>query len=121
MLPRVDSMTFGSANVGALPTYDSLKRLASQVVAFHLCDQGSIDTCLVADFVHSIAAQLYNAPFLVAYKVSDGYLGCISSLQSIVLVRIYLLVILVPKVIVTTPIIDESLYLFIRGMFRNNL
>jgi len=52
--------------------YDSLKRLASQVVAYHFCDLSIVSTCLVPDFVHSIAAQLYHTPLLVAYKVSTS-------------------------------------------------
>lgn len=54
-----------------IPTYDSLRRLASQVVAFHFCDQGDIVTCQLPDFVHSIAAQMCAAPFLQAYKVHN--------------------------------------------------
>ena len=64
-IPHIDS----TATVTPVPTYDSLKRLASQTVAHHFCDQSIIETCLVPEFVHSIAGQLYTAPLLLAYKV----------------------------------------------------
>ena len=64
-----DHMSTGSTT--SLASYDSMRRLASQVVAYHFCDQSIIDTCQVPEFIHSIAAQLTQSPFLAAYKV--GY------------------------------------------------
>ena len=41
-----------------------LKNLASKVVAYHFCQADNAPTCLVPEFVHSIAAQLSQAPQL---------------------------------------------------------
>ena len=42
----------------------SLKDLASKIVAYHFCQADNAPTCLVPEFVHSIAAQLSQAPQL---------------------------------------------------------
>ncbi|XP_076337629.1 protein TANC2-like isoform X2 [Tachypleus tridentatus] len=42
--------------------------LGGHVVAYHFCQVDNNVTCLVPDFVHSIAAQLCQAPQLVAYR-----------------------------------------------------
>lgn len=47
---------------------ERLKLLASDVVAYHFCQADNNSTCLVPDFVHSLAAQLCQAPQLVAYR-----------------------------------------------------
>lgn len=47
---------------------DRLKQLASDVVAYHFCQADNNSTCLVPDFIHSLAAQLCQAPQLVAYR-----------------------------------------------------
>lgn len=49
-------------------SHDRIKSLASQVVAYHFCQMENRSTCLVPDFVHSLAAQLCQAPQLVAYR-----------------------------------------------------
>ena len=41
-----------------------LKDLSSKVVAYHFCQADNAPTCLVPEFVHSIAAQLSQAPQL---------------------------------------------------------
>ena len=41
-----------------------LRNLASKVVAYHFCQADNAPTCLVPEFVHSIAAQLSQAPQL---------------------------------------------------------
>ena len=41
-----------------------LRSLASKVVAYHFCQADNAPTCLVPEFVHSIAAQLSQAPQL---------------------------------------------------------
>ena len=41
-----------------------LRHLASKVVAYHFCQADNAPTCLVPEFVHSIAAQLSQAPQL---------------------------------------------------------
>ncbi|KAK8745172.1 hypothetical protein OTU49_000493 [Cherax quadricarinatus] len=47
---------------------EGVKSLASRVVAYHFCQAENSVTCLVPDFVHSIAAQLCQAPQLHAYR-----------------------------------------------------
>lgn len=37
---------------------DRIRSLASQVVAYHFCQADNNSTCLVPDFIHSLAAQL---------------------------------------------------------------
>ncbi|XP_078333693.1 protein TANC2-like isoform X6 [Crassostrea virginica] len=48
-------------------TYDCLRSLGSQVVGFHFCQADNNLTCLVPEFIHSMAAQLTQAPQLAAY------------------------------------------------------
>ena len=45
----------------------SMRRLASQVVAYHFCQSDNAPTCLVPEFVHSLAAQMSQAPQLTPY------------------------------------------------------
>ncbi len=45
----------------------SNKVLSSQVVAYHFCQSDNAPTCLVPEFVHSIAAQLSQSPKLTPY------------------------------------------------------
>ncbi|XP_073997696.1 zinc-RING finger and ankyrin repeat domain-containing protein rolling pebbles isoform X4 [Rhodnius prolixus] len=47
---------------------ERIQHLASHVVAYHFCQSDNNTTCLVPDFIHSIAAQLCQAPQLAAYK-----------------------------------------------------
>uniref|UniRef100_A0AAG5CPM9 RING-type domain-containing protein n=1 Tax=Anopheles atroparvus TaxID=41427 RepID=A0AAG5CPM9_ANOAO len=47
--------------------HDRLRNLASHVVAYHFCQADNNSTCLIPDFVHSLAAQLCQAPQLAAY------------------------------------------------------
>lgn len=47
---------------------ERIKHLASHVVAYHFCQADNNATCLVPDFIHSVAAQLCQAPQLAAYK-----------------------------------------------------
>ncbi len=46
---------------------ERLRSLASHVVAYHFCQADNNLTCLVPDFIHSLAAQLCQAPQLAAY------------------------------------------------------
>ena len=46
---------------------DSMRVLASQIVAYHFCQSDNSPTCLVPEFVHSVAAQLSQAPQLTPY------------------------------------------------------
>lgn len=47
---------------------DRIRALASHVVAYHFCQADNNTTCLVPDFIHSLAAQLCQAPQLSAYR-----------------------------------------------------
>ncbi|CAF4850048.1 unnamed protein product [Pieris macdunnoughi] len=47
---------------------EMVSQLASQVVAYHFCQADNNSTCLVGEFVHSLAAQLCQAPRLQAYR-----------------------------------------------------
>lgn len=73
------SYTGTPASLGTLPTGHlsastsnlncaSLQNLGSQVVAYHVCQADNNITCMVPDFVHSLAAYLSRAPQLQAYR-----------------------------------------------------
>lgn len=47
---------------------DDVKSLASRVVAYHFCQADNNGTCLIPEFVHSLAAQLCQAPQLNLYR-----------------------------------------------------
>lgn len=47
---------------------ESGRQLAGHLVAYHFCQADNNTTCLVPEFVHSTAAQLCQAPQLVAYR-----------------------------------------------------
>ncbi|CAH1176220.1 unnamed protein product [Phaedon cochleariae] len=47
---------------------DKIKKLASTIVAYHFCQADNNNTCLVPDFIHSLAAQLCQAPQLASYR-----------------------------------------------------
>lgn len=49
-------------------TNEKIRELASHVVAYHFCQADNNSTCLVPDLIHSIAAQLCQAPQLIAYR-----------------------------------------------------
>uniref|UniRef100_A0A8C2UCC2 Tetratricopeptide repeat, ankyrin repeat and coiled-coil containing 1 n=1 Tax=Coturnix japonica TaxID=93934 RepID=A0A8C2UCC2_COTJA len=66
---------------------DSVKRLASKVVAYHYCQADNTYTCLVPEFVHSIAALLCRSSQLTAYKdllIKEPHLQSMLSLRSCV-------------------------------------
>ena len=48
--------------------YDSLKSLASRVVAYHFCQADNNITCMVPEFVHSLAAYMARSSLLTAYR-----------------------------------------------------
>ncbi|XP_043199546.1 protein TANC2-like isoform X2 [Amphibalanus amphitrite] len=54
------------SNICSVP--DELRALGSRVVAYHFCQADNSATCLVPDLVHSLAAQLVQAPQLAAYR-----------------------------------------------------
>uniref|UniRef100_A0A8C7U456 Tetratricopeptide repeat, ankyrin repeat and coiled-coil containing 1b n=1 Tax=Oncorhynchus mykiss TaxID=8022 RepID=A0A8C7U456_ONCMY len=66
---------------------EAVKRLATKVVAYHYCQADNTYTCLVPEFVHSIAALLCRAHQLTAYRellLKDSYLQSMLSLRSCV-------------------------------------
>ncbi|KAF7666204.1 hypothetical protein LDENG_00115900 [Lucifuga dentata] len=66
---------------------EAMRRLASQVVAYHYCQADNAYTCLVPEFVHSVAALLCRSPHLVAYReqlLREPHLQSILSLRSCV-------------------------------------
>ena len=58
------SSIYGQSQLSLAPSHNSLKSLASDVVAYHFCQIDNESTCLVPEFVHSLAAQLSQAPQL---------------------------------------------------------
>lgn len=63
---------------------DKIRQLASCIVAYHFCQADNNNTCLVPDFIHSMAAQLCQAPQLAAYRehlLNEQHLQSILSLK----------------------------------------
>ncbi|XP_015919035.2 protein TANC2 isoform X1 [Parasteatoda tepidariorum] len=46
----------------------TFENLASKVVGYHFCQKDCSETCMIANFVHSLAAQLCQAPQLVEFR-----------------------------------------------------
>ncbi|XP_034049260.1 protein TANC2 isoform X7 [Thalassophryne amazonica] len=66
---------------------EAMRRLASQVVAYHYCQADNAYTCLVPEFVHNVAALLCRSPHLVAYReqlLREPHLQSFLSLRSCV-------------------------------------
>ncbi|MEE6489382.1 hypothetical protein FKM82_015548 [Ascaphus truei] len=66
---------------------DSVKHLASKVVAYHYCQADNTYTCLVPEFVHSIAALLCRSHQLTSYRdllIREPHLQNMLSLRSCV-------------------------------------
>ncbi|XP_059116488.1 protein TANC1 [Peromyscus eremicus] len=69
------------------PREDAVKSLASKVVAYHYCQADNTYTCLVPEFVHSIAALLCRSHQLAAYRdllIREPQLQSMLSLRSCV-------------------------------------
>lgn len=63
---------------------EKIRKLASCIVAYHFCQADNNNTCLVPDFIHSLAAQLCQAPQLAAYRehlLSEQHLQSVLSLK----------------------------------------
>ncbi|XP_018576381.1 protein TANC2 isoform X2 [Anoplophora glabripennis] len=63
---------------------EKIRQLASCIVAYHFCQADNNNTCLVPDFIHSLAAQLCQAPQLTAYRehlLSEQHLQSVLSLK----------------------------------------
>ncbi|KAB0402624.1 hypothetical protein E2I00_009668 [Balaenoptera physalus] len=66
---------------------EAMRRLASQVVAYHYCQADNAYTCLVPEFVHNVAALLCRSPQLAAYReqlIREPHLQSMLSLRSCV-------------------------------------
>ncbi|XP_065697322.1 protein TANC1 isoform X1 [Patagioenas fasciata] len=66
---------------------DAARRLASKVVAYHYCQADNTYTCLVPEFVHSVAALLCRSAQLAAYRdalLREPQLQSVLSLRSCV-------------------------------------
>ncbi|XP_066542268.1 protein TANC1 isoform X2 [Hoplias malabaricus] len=66
---------------------EAVKRLASKVVAYHYCQADNTYTCLVPEFVHSVAALLCRSHQLTAYRellLKEPHLQSMLSLRSCV-------------------------------------
>ncbi|XP_016101514.1 protein TANC1 [Sinocyclocheilus grahami] len=66
---------------------EAVKRLAAKVVAYHYCQSDNTYTCLVPEFVHSVAALLCRAHQLTAYReqlLKEPHLQSMLSLRSCV-------------------------------------
>ncbi|KAF7668819.1 hypothetical protein LDENG_00285770 [Lucifuga dentata] len=66
---------------------EAVRRLAAKVVAYHYCQVDNTYTCLVPEFVHSIAALLCRAHQLTAYRellLKEPHLQSMLSLRSCV-------------------------------------
>ncbi|GFU04024.1 protein TANC2 [Nephila pilipes] len=74
ILQLVDWSSFGrkrkSGILNDIAPYsmDMFEKLASQVVGYHFCQADCRETCLIPDFIHSLAAQLCQAPQLAEYR-----------------------------------------------------
>ncbi|XP_076424627.1 protein TANC1 isoform X6 [Peromyscus maniculatus bairdii] len=69
------------------PREDAVKSLASKVVAYHYCQADNTYTCLVPEFVHSVAALLCRSHQLAAYRdllIKEPQLQSMLSLRSCV-------------------------------------
>ncbi|XP_076866252.1 LOW QUALITY PROTEIN: protein TANC2 [Brachyhypopomus gauderio] len=71
--PSVSHGTLGGGSCPGTPEMrrhqeEALRRLASQVVAYHYCQADNAYTCLVPEFVHNVVALLCRAPQLQAYR-----------------------------------------------------
>lgn len=62
------TITSSSSSSSNTSTQDRIRSLASYVVAYHFCQADNNITCLVPDFIHSVAAQLCQAPQLANYR-----------------------------------------------------
>jgi len=59
--------------------------LSQMVVGYHFCQADNSITCHVPEFIHSLAAQLYQAPQMEAYRqqlISESHLQVIIPLLS---------------------------------------
>jgi len=65
ILAMVERSCFGSKKQSSME--DDLSLLSSHIVAYHFCQADNAPTCLLPEFVHSISAQMSQAPQLSPY------------------------------------------------------
>ncbi|KAM9550477.1 protein TANC1 isoform 5-T6 [Guaruba guarouba] len=90
--PANGTSTIKMLNCPSTPEYqnqtgDPVRRLASKVVAYHYCQADNTYTCLVPEFVHSVAALLCRSNQLTAYRdllIKEPHLQSMLSLRSCV-------------------------------------
>ncbi|XP_060719855.1 protein TANC2 isoform X2 [Tachysurus vachellii] len=71
--PQPNHSTLGGGSCPGTPEMrrrqeEAMRRLASQVVAYHYCQADNAYTCLVPEFVHNVAALLCRSPQLNTYR-----------------------------------------------------
>lgn len=62
------STTISGFEINIKKTNEKIREIAGHVVAYHFCQVDNNSTCLVPDLIHSLAAQLCQAPQLIAYR-----------------------------------------------------
>ncbi|XP_069381771.1 protein TANC1-like [Paralichthys olivaceus] len=75
------------ASDSAVQRKEAVRSIAAKVVAYHFCQADNTYTCLVPEFVHSVAALLARAPQLSPYRellVQEPHLQNTLSLRSCV-------------------------------------
>ncbi|XP_034147963.1 protein TANC2 isoform X3 [Esox lucius] len=90
--PTYSTGTLGGSSCPGTPEMrrrqeEAMRRLASQVVAYHYCQADNAYTCLVPEFVHNVAALLCRSPQLIAYRellLREPHLQSVLSLRSCV-------------------------------------
>ncbi|XP_051666347.1 protein TANC1 isoform X2 [Manacus candei] len=81
---KVKTLTCPAAPEHKTQAGDAVRRLASKVVAYHYCQADNTYTCLVPEFVHSVAALLCRCQQLAAFR---ELLGREPQLQSLLSLR----------------------------------
>uniref|UniRef100_A0A9J8AYB1 Tetratricopeptide repeat, ankyrin repeat and coiled-coil containing 2b n=2 Tax=Cyprinus carpio TaxID=7962 RepID=A0A9J8AYB1_CYPCA len=90
--PQTSHGTLGGGSCPGTPEMkrrqeEAMRRLASQVVAYHYCQADNAYTCLVPEFVHNVAALLCRSPQLAAYRellLKEPHIQSMLSLRSCV-------------------------------------
>ncbi|KAB5577185.1 hypothetical protein PHYPO_G00207040 [Pangasianodon hypophthalmus] len=90
--PSTSTNTLQSSSCPSTPELrrhreEAVKRLAAKVVAYHYCQADNTYTCLVPEFVHSVAALMCRAHQLTAYRellLKEPHLQSMLSLRSCV-------------------------------------
>ncbi|XP_054627851.1 protein TANC1-like isoform X2 [Dunckerocampus dactyliophorus] len=84
---QIDPSAVPGATDSTADRKEIVKCLATKVVAYHFCQADNTYTCLVPEFVHSVAALLARAPQLTPYRellIQEPHLQNTLSLRSCV-------------------------------------